>query len=224
MREATRGNAPSQTYVCVPDQVALAIHEHAFCRNTFDQANPRNHVFSAYLFLFRFMYVGASNCAFWCVALLTVCPFEWCLAQSKCPAGKYTKTAGTPASQPECDVCATGSFKAFMSGTSTETDSCIIHTKCPPGKYTKTVGSITTQPKCEVCETGYFKAYTSNSSIENDSCDTHTKCPPGKYTAIAGSIYAEPRCETCAVGFFKAFTSRSSMCAGTASRPGTRVG
>ena len=97
--------------------------------------------------------------------LVIGCPLEWCAAHTKCPPGKYTQTAGSVISQPECQTCDTGFFKASTSTNSTEQDSCTAHTKCPPGKYTTAAGSITAQPKCETCETGFYKAYPSRSSM-----------------------------------------------------------
>ena len=63
-----------------------------------------------------------------------------CNAHTKCPPGKYTKTAGTTTSQPECQTCPTGLFKAFTSNSSNTTDFCTKQRMgCPPGKYTKTI-------------------------------------------------------------------------------------
>ena len=144
---------------------------------------------------------------------------EWCTAHTKCPLGKYTKTAGTTSAQPECEGCPPGFFKDFTSMSSSSTDTCIAHAKCPPGKYTMTHGSETSQPFCEFCFSGFFKAFTSNSSTATDSCVAHSNCPPGKYTKTVGTASAQPKCESCATGFFKSATSKSSMCIGTASDP-----
>ena len=141
-----------------------------------------------------------------------------CIAHSKCPPGKYTKATGNVTTEPTCETCITGFFKALASNSSLATDSCLAHTKCPPGKYTEVVGNATAQPECQTCDTGFFKASKSTSSIERDSCVAHTKCPPGKYTTAVGSITAQPECKSCTAGFFKSTESNSSMCAGTASR------
>ena len=55
----------------------------------------------------------------------TGCAFEWCTAHSKCPAGKFTKTAGTAAAQPTCEACPDGFVKALPSSSSTKTDFCM---------------------------------------------------------------------------------------------------
>ena len=89
-----------------------------------------------------------------------------CTAHAKCPPGKYTKTAGSAASQTKCETCAKGFFKAAASSSSTKTDSCTAHTRCPPGRYTTKIGTATTQPQCEECAAGFYKAFAS----KNSSC------------------------------------------------------
>ena len=88
-----------------------------------------------------------------------------CITHTKCPPGKYTKTVGSVTTQPECEVCETGYFKAFTSTSSVDNDSCVAHTTCPPGKYTTIAGSVYAEPRCETCAVGFFKAFTSRSSM-----------------------------------------------------------
>ena len=42
-----------------------------------------------------------------------------CIAHTKCSPGKYTKAAGSTTTQPTCETCATGFFKAYESISST---------------------------------------------------------------------------------------------------------
>ena len=134
---------------------------------------------------------------------------EWCAAHTKCPPGKYTKQPGTVTSQPECETCPDGFFKANASNSSIRTDSCTAHVKCPPGQYALTGGSVTRQPRCEMCAPGLFKALASSSST--DACIAHTGCPPGKFTSTPGSDIAEPKCTVCPPGFFTNSTSKSKQ-------------
>ena len=138
------------------------------------------------------------------------CPLEWCVAHTRCPPGKYTKRVGTATTQPGCEVCPTGLFKAYASASSTTTDSCTTaHIECPAGKHAVSGGSITSQHMCAACMTGFYK--TSASSSSTDACVAHTKCPAGKYTAVSGSATTQPECESCATGFFKSIASKSSI-------------
>ena len=74
--------------------------------------------------------------------------FDKCTAHTKCPPGTYTKTAGSATSEPKCETCPPGYFKASTSSISYAIDSCTAHTTCPPGKYTDVYGTATAQPKC----------------------------------------------------------------------------
>ena len=89
-----------------------------------------------------------------------------CIEHAKCPPGMYTKAVGNATTQTDCNVCASGFFKAFMSDSSNRTDACTVsrkNVKCPPGEYIL-VTSIA-QPKCEACTAGYFTAVASDLSI-----------------------------------------------------------
>ena len=140
-----------------------------------------------------------------------------CTPHTKCPPGKYTKTAGSTTVQPQCEACETGFFKAFASNSSTKTDACTNaqNFTCPPGKYINITAIA--EPRCETCAPGFFKDTASSAGTKNDSCTAHTKCPAGKYTSTSGNATAEPKCEVCAAGFFKDSTSRSSTCVWNAS-------
>ena len=128
---------------------------------------------------------------------------------------------GSSTTQPMCETCAFGFFKANTSSSSTKTDSCtaVQNVTCPPGKYIN--ATAIGEPECESCAHGFFKDIISSASTRNDSCVAHTKCPAGKYTSTSGNAIAEPKCEVCTAGFFKDFTSRSSTCVGRASTTGT---
>ena len=127
-----------------------------------------------------------------------------CAAHTKCPAGKYTKTAGSATVEPQCEACTTGFFKAFASNSSTKTDSCtaVQNITCPPGKYINVTAIA--EPQCETCAPGFFKDTTSSTVTRNDSCTAYTKCPAGKYTSTSGNATVEPKCDVCAAGFFSA--------------------
>ena len=129
--------------------------------------------------------------------------------------------AGSSTTQPMCETCAFGFFKANTSSSSTKTDSCtaVQNATCPPGKYMNV--TAIGEPECESCAPGFFKDTVSSASTRNDSCTAHTKCPQGKYTSTSGNATAEPKCEACTSGFFKDFTSRSSTCVRGASSTGT---
>ena len=47
-----------------------------------------------------------------------------CVPHVKCAAGEFTAIPGNSSSQPTCEPCPPGYYKAAMSTTSTETDEC----------------------------------------------------------------------------------------------------
>ena len=132
------------------------------------------------------------------------CP---CKAHVNCPKGKYTKTAGSVISEPVCEDCQKGLFKAEVSASSVQTDTCTAHLNCPAGQQPKSSGSATAQPECELCAPGYFKVYRSN-----DKCAPHHRCAAGKYTKKSGNAIAQPMCETCPGGMYKDAKDFGSLC------------
>ena len=133
-----------------------------------------------------------------------------CHPHVKCAAGKFTKAVGTTSSQPVCDFCRAGYYKASDSAVSTETDVCLAHSTCPRGKFTAIAGTRSRQPVCESCLAGYYKASASATSTVADMCTPHAKCLRGEYTVTAGTGSSQPVCEACRAGYHKASESATS--------------
>ena len=71
-----------------------------------------------------------------------------CVPHVKCAAGKFTAIPGNSTSQPTCEPCRSGYYKAAMSTTSIQTDECDAHATCSAGEYTEIAGNTTDDTQC----------------------------------------------------------------------------
>ena len=130
-----------------------------------------------------------------------------CLRHSNCGIGEFTKVAGSTSSQPVCEACRVGFFKAVVSVTSMSTDVCTAHATCTAGEWTQAVGTNSSDAQCDVCSAGRFRASAPNSTAAPEEeavvCKTHKTCLAGQWTARAGNSTTDTECLACGNGRFR---------------------
>jgi len=120
-----------------------------------------------------------------------------CIPHVRCAAGTFTQIPGNSRSQPMCESCPAGYYKASISATSTETDECDPHDTCTAGEWTEAAGTSTQDTKCTPCSDGFFRARAPTGKMaeqETDVCIAYTDCPRGQHPIIAGSSSGDHIC------------------------------